>query len=133
MTARDQEAQNSSTSHVAESFQKPSKLIAGIISQGTFDKTCMILAEVIGTGMLLFFGCAGAIFWNGPPGISTPINFGLTVMMIIQSFGHISYALLNPAVSICAVVNKIISVKASGKEKNLVKLNLKDSYFRWRF
>lgn len=115
MTARDQEAQ-SSPSPVTDSFQKPSKLIAGIISQGTFDKACMILAEVIGTGMLLFFGCAGSIFWDGPPGISTPINFGLTVMMIIQTFGHISFALLNPAVSICAVVNKIISVKARGRK-----------------
>lgn len=92
----------------------------------------MILAEVIGTGMLMFFGCMGAVMWDGPQGIVTPINFGLTVMMIIQTFGHISSALLNPAVSICAVVNNIISVKVNSSNYQNNEMTLMSECFRWR-
>lgn len=116
MSADDREAQTVQPSPRSDPFQKPSKFITGMVSQSVFDKSCMILAEVIGTGMLMFFGCMGTVHWDGPPGIVAPINFGFTVMMIIQVFGHVSYALLNPAVSICAVVNNLISVKVSGKE-----------------
>jgi aquaporin related protein len=37
--------------------------------------------------------------------------FGLTVMMMIQIFGHISYAIINPSIVITAVVNKVIDIK----------------------
>lgn len=98
------------------SFGGTSKLITNIIPQKKFDNVCMVLAEVLGTGSLLFFGCAGTIHWNGPPlSIIPPLNFGLTVMMIIQIFGHISFALLNPAVNIAAVVYKQITWQVSAK------------------
>lgn len=35
-------------------------------------------------------------------------------MFIIQMFGHISYAIINPSVAIAAIVHKLISVKVSG-------------------
>jgi aquaporin rerated protein, invertebrate len=89
------------------------------LPQKLLDKACMVLAEVIGTGMLMFFGCMGTVGWGGvPAGIGAPINFGLTVMIIIQTFGHISLAILNPAVTVCAVVNDMISFKVSVYERN---------------
>ena len=79
------------------------------------DKICMVAAEVIGTGLLTFFGCMGCINWFGITGfnIVAPLNFGLTVMFIIQIFGHISYAIINPAVVIVAVVHRYISITVS--------------------
>lgn len=72
----------------------------------------MVLAEVLGTATLMFLGCAGTLHWNGPPpSFIPPLNFGMTVAYIIQIFGHISYAILNPAVAICAVINNLISIK----------------------
>lgn len=79
------------------------------------DKICMIAAEVIGTGLLTFFGCMGCINWFQTTGFNmvAPLNFGLTVMFIIQIFGHISYAIINPAVVIVAVVHRYISITVS--------------------
>ena len=54
------------------------------------------------------------IFLKGLP-ISGAINFGLTVMIIIQIFGHISFAIINPAIAIAAVIHKMISVKVKKK------------------
>lgn len=52
----------------------------------TLDKISIFLAEVIGTGLLVFLGCMGCI--GGLAGIPTHlqicITFGLTVMLIIQ-------------------------------------------------
>lgn len=95
----------------SDRFRGSPNIITRMIPQKKFDKVCMVLAEFIGTASLLFFGCAGTIHWNGPPlSFVPPMNFGLTVMMIIQIFDHISFALLNPAVNIAAVVYKRISV-----------------------
>lgn len=97
----------------SENFSSTSSLISRVLPQKFFDSFCIVLAELLGTGALLFFGCAGSMFWNGNPGIATPLNFGLTVMTIIQTYGHISFALLNPAVNIVAVVYKLISIKVT--------------------
>lgn len=79
-----------------------------------FDVVCMILGEFIGTSMLLFFGCMGTVKWVENPNVMLgPLNFGLTVMMIIQAFGHISFALLNPAITFTAFVCKLIPYKVS--------------------
>lgn len=114
-----QTAQNSTQTLMSrgDSYQKgPHSYVPKIISGKYFDKACMILAEVLGTASLMFFGCmanvpiSGAVFAMAPP-----ITFGLTVMMIIQMFGHISFALLNPAVAITAVVYDLISIKVNLK------------------
>lgn len=95
----------------SDRFGGSPNIITRVIPQKKFDKVCMVLAEFIGTASLLFFGCAGTLHWNGQPiSFVPPMNFGLTVMMIIQIFGHISFALLNPAVNIAAVVYKQISL-----------------------
>lgn len=88
-----------------------SSLINRVVSKKFFDSFCIVFAELIGTTALLFFGCAGTVHWNGDPGNASALNFGLTVMTIITTFGHISFALLNPAVNIVAVVYNLISIK----------------------
>lgn len=88
--------------------QKPTCIIK------PFDVACMILAELIGTCMLLFFGCMGTVKWVEDPNVMLgPLNFGLTVMMIIQTFGHISFALLNPAITFTAFMCKLLPYKVS--------------------
>lgn len=72
------------------------------------------VAELIGTALLLFAGCMGCLTW-GPQ--ITPffgaLSFGLVVMMIIQIYGGISGAHLNPAVTIAAVLLRLISIPVS--------------------
>ncbi|PSN42114.1 hypothetical protein C0J52_02960 [Blattella germanica] len=66
----------------------------------------MAAAELLGTGMLLFLGCMGSVtgMVDPPhPHLLSALTFGLTVMLIIQTIGHISKAHLNPAVT-CALV-----------------------------
>jgi aquaporin related protein len=71
----------------------------------------MFVAEVLGTGFLMFLGCMGCISSYDEPEQShhfCGITFGLTVMLIIQTLGHISGAHLNPAVTIATVIFGIL-------------------------
>lgn len=43
--------------------------------------------------------------------VAASLNFGLTVMFVVHIFGHISYAILNPAIVITAVIHKFIDIK----------------------
>lgn len=108
-------SENGPKSHTtSDIFRDTSSLPKRIVSQKFFDYGCMLLAEVIGTATLMFLGCMGCVGLNGiPPEMLVPLNFGFTVMLIIQLFGHVSYAILNPAVVIAAVVNELITIKVS--------------------
>jgi len=63
------------------------------------------IAEFLGTFWLVFGGCGSAIFAAGYPEIGigfvgVSFAFGLTVVTMAYSIGHISGAHLNPAVSL---------------------------------
>lgn len=87
--------------------------------KGIHKYAVVMLAECLGTGLLLFFGCMGAyvsprkLYWdpncNGfdCPAIDNPtvqFVFGAAVLCVIQIFGHVSGAHVNPAVSIAALL-----------------------------
>lgn len=74
-----------------------------------------LVAEVVGTYFLIFAGCAAvAVNKNNDnvvtlPGIS--IVWGLAVMVLVYSLGHISGAHFNPAVTIAFATTKRFPLK----------------------
>ncbi len=59
------------------------------------------IAEVIGTFILVFFGCGAAVFMGAEIGmLGISFAFGLSIVAAAYSIGHISGAHLNPAVSL---------------------------------
>lgn len=64
------------------------------------------LGEMIGTSMLVLLGCMGCIggLTTVPSHLQITLTFGLAVMIVIQCFGHISHAHVNPAITVGSVV-----------------------------
>lgn len=72
----------------------------------------IFLAELLGTGMLMFMGCSGGLTWGLPLNhLMAILNFGLVLMIVIMIFGSISSTHLNPAVSLTALIAKKITAK----------------------
>ena len=73
-------------------------------------------AELIGTLVLVFFGCGSAVLVSKFLGISysyvcIPLAFGLTVLTMVYTIGGISGCHINPAITISMLVAGKISVK----------------------
>lgn len=75
----------------------------------------MFLGELLGTMFLLLFGCMGGLNWadTEQPKFLGPFIFGLVVLSLIQCFGTISAAHFNPAVTLCAILYRLISIPVS--------------------
>jgi aquaporin Z len=67
------------------------------------------VAEVIGTFVLVFFGC-GVAMLSGVDLVATALAFGLTIVAMAYTVGSVSGCHLNPAVSLAMFVNKRLSL-----------------------
>lgn len=75
-----------------------------------------IVAEFIGTAVLVIFGCGTAMTVgcdaaNGGGYVLTALAFGLVIVAMAYSIGNVSGCHINPAVSIGMLVSKRMSVK----------------------
>lgn len=74
-----------------------------------------LVAEFIGTFILVFFGTGTAVFMNLNPEnsvgtLGVAIAFGFTVIAAAYAIGHISGGHLNPAVSLAMYLDKRLSL-----------------------
>lgn len=96
----------------------------------TVDKIAMFLAELLGTAMLIFLGCMGCLSWNGQPpsSLQSSFTFGMVVMLIIQTFGCVSGAHLNPVVTLAAIVYDMITVQV---KITFISDNFKENFLQY--
>jgi len=68
----------------------------------------IISAEVIGTFVLVFFGCGTAVM-SGGDYVATGLAFGLTVLVMAYAVGRLSGGHFNPAVTVGAAIGGRLS------------------------
>ncbi|NYD40827.1 aquaporin [Nocardioides panaciterrulae] len=69
----------------------------------TSTTTQKLLAEGLGTFVLVFFGCGAALI-SGGDYVATALAFGLTVLVMVYAFGRVSGGHFNPAISVGAAL-----------------------------
>ncbi|XP_017837136.1 aquaporin AQPcic [Drosophila busckii] len=82
------------------------------MNSSTLDKISCFLAELLGTGILVFLGCMGCVKTEAFPNnhLQIVLNFGFAVLVAIQCFGCVSGAHLNPAVTVAAYIYDLVSL-----------------------
>ena len=61
--------------------------------------TQKLVAEGLGTFVLVFFGVGTALMWSGDP-LITSLAFGLSMMVMVYAVGRVSGGHFNPAISV---------------------------------
>jgi aquaporin Z len=70
------------------------------------------LAELIGTFILVFFGCGAAVVAGASLGVlGIAFAFGLAVLVMVYAIGPVSGCYINPAITIAMLVNGKIPSK----------------------
>lgn len=96
------------------------------------DVLAMFLGELLGTGLLIFLGCMGCISWNGQPpsSLQSSLTFGMVVMLIIQMFGCVSGAHLNPVVTLAAIIYDMLSIQVILTYYKLIQLPYQQTSYK---
>jgi len=71
------------------------------------QRSTLVMAEFLGTFMFVFLGCLGCVAGvsDGPiPHQQVSFTFGFALLLVIQCFGHLSGAHVNPSVTVASVV-----------------------------
>ncbi|XP_050425394.1 aquaporin AQPAe.a isoform X2 [Adelges cooleyi] len=98
-----------------------SKVVHGMITMDDVSDNNkiwrMLLAEFLGTAMLLFVGCGSIMWLNGQLGssgvIQIALTFGFIIATLVQIFGQTSGCHINPAVTVSFLITGQCSVLKS--------------------
>lgn len=78
------------------------------------ENLTVFLSELLGTALLVFFGCSSCLIWSEgdkEDTLQVVLSFGLAVLISVQIFGCVSGSHINPAVTVAATIYNLISVK----------------------
>lgn len=99
------------------------------MKQKHLDLLTGFLSETIATGLLVYIGCLGCAgpFGHTPSHLEICIGFGLAVMLLLNIFGMVTGAQMNPAVTLAAYVYKLVSIEVSSVKKLFIE-NINDRF-----